>query len=237
MRAVLARLWPRGSRPEPLKSVEAYARWAAAYPPVAHNVLMQVEEAAMLALMPPLANQRILDLGTGSGRYAQIAQAAGAASVLGLDNSPAMLRHNRFAVCLQSSMDALPLASQSVDGVLCGLAVGHIPSLTACYAEISRVLRPGGWALVSDFHPFAFLSGARRTFQTAGGHTYAVEHYPHLYEDHHRAAQRAGLTIESVAEPRLPQSPSGSNLPASMPVVLVLELRQHHNPLPPTAPP
>lgn len=226
VRAVLARLWRRKSPPELLKSVDAYARWAAAYPPVAHNVLMQAEETAMLALMPPLADQRILDLGTGSGRYARIAQTAGAASVLGLDNSPAMLRHNRFALCLQSSMESLPLASQSVDGVLCGLAVGHIPSLTACYAEISRVLRPGGWALVSDFHPFAYLSGGRRTFQAADGQSYAVEHHLHLYENHHRAAQSAGLTIESVAEPRLPQSSSRSNLPASMAIVLVLKLQK-----------
>ncbi|MBL8155990.1 MAG: class I SAM-dependent methyltransferase [Anaerolineae bacterium] len=224
VRALLARLWRRQSPPEPLRSVDAYARWAAAYPPVAHNILMQTEETAMLALMPPLAGQRILDLGSGSGRYARIAQTAGAASVLGLDNSPAMLHHNRFAVCVQSSMDALPLASQSVDGVVCGLAVGHIPALTACYAEISRVLVPGGWALVSDFHPFAFLSGGRRTFQAADGQTYAIEHYLHLYEDHHRAAHLASLTIEAIAEPRLPQSSTGSNLPAPMPIVLVLKL-------------
>jgi malonyl-CoA O-methyltransferase len=224
VRALLARLWRRQSPLEPLKSVDAYARWAADYPPVAHNALMQAEETAMLALMPPLADQRILDLGTGSGRYARIAQAAGAASVLGLDNSPAMLRRNRFALCVQSSMDALPLASQSLDGVLCGLAVGHIPALTACYVEIGRVLRPGGWALVSDFHPFAFLSGGRRTFQAADGQTHAVEHYLHLYKDHHRAAHLASLTIETVAEPHLPQSSPPSNLPAPMPVVLVLKL-------------
>ncbi len=235
VRALLTRFWRRQSLPTPLKSVEAYARWAAAYPPVAHNALMQAEESAMLALMPPLVHQRILDLGAGSGRYARIAQAAGAASILGVDNSPAMLRRNHSAHCIQSSMDALPLASQSLDGVLCGLAVGHLPALTACYAEISRVLVPGGWALVSDFHPFAFLSGGRRTFQAADGQTFAVEHYPHLYEDHHRAAHLASLIIEAVAEPRLSQSSPLSNLPDPMPVVLVLKLLK---PLkPPSSPP
>ncbi len=228
VRALFARLWPRESRLELLKSVDAYARWAAVYPPIAHNVLMQAEEAAMLAMMPPLADRRILDLGTGSGRYARIAQAAGAASIFGVDNSSAMLRSNHFALRLQSSMEALPLASRSVDGIVCGLAVGHIPSLTAVYAEMSRVLCLGGWALLSDFHPFAFLSGGRRTFQAADGHTYAVEHYLHLYEDHHHAAQLAGLVIDSVAEPRLSQPHSGANLPPPMPIVLVLKL---HKPL------
>ncbi|MDE2497874.1 MAG: biotin synthase, partial [Xanthomonadaceae bacterium] len=40
------------SRIEILEPREAYALWAASYPPRAHNPVMQAEERAMLALMP-----------------------------------------------------------------------------------------------------------------------------------------------------------------------------------------
>jgi malonyl-CoA O-methyltransferase len=90
--------------------------------------------------------------------------------------------------------------------VLCGLALGHLKQLDASMAEIGRVLKKKGCALVSDFHPFIFLNGQQRTFTTADGQSYAVEHYVHLYADYHEAAQKAGLRIDAVLEPRLGQT-------------------------------
>src|SRR5262245_5265034 len=80
--------------PQTLSSLEAYARWAATYPPHAHNVLMQTEEAATKRLLPPLNGQVVLDLACGTGRYGLMAEAQGARLALGIDNSLAMLRGN-----------------------------------------------------------------------------------------------------------------------------------------------
>src|SRR5258707_10447274 len=90
-------LWSRLKKrfrvaPPTLKSLEAYALWAESYPPYAHNRLMQIEQAAMLRLLPPLAGRSVLDLACGTGRYARIALECGAARVVGVDNSAAMLR-------------------------------------------------------------------------------------------------------------------------------------------------
>lgn len=222
MKAILRRLLRRPSAPPTLASVAAYARWAASYPPYAHNPLMQVEEAAMLDLLPPLTGQTVLDLACGTGRYGLIAAGRGAAAVISLDNGAAMLARNPARWRALASSEAIPLPDAAVHGVLCGLALGHLPQLAPSLREISRVLKPGGWALVSDFHPLLYLSGRRRTFTAPDGQTYAVEHYPHLYSDYHAAAQPAGLLITAVAEPRR-QPPSAVH---DLPVVLVLRLQK-----------
>ncbi len=208
----LRRLFGRASPPT-LSSVDAYARWAASYPPQAHNPLMQAEEAAMLNLFPPMQGQVVLDLACGTGRYGIRAAEHGAKTIIGLDNSPAMLQRNTVQYRALASSEAIPLPNESIDGILCGLALGHLPQLRPSISEISRVLKPGGWALVSDFHPLVFLRGNQRTFTAPDGRTYAVEHYAHLYSDYFQAAREAGLIIEDIAEPRLDLPRDGRSLP------------------------
>lgn len=200
-----------------LPSLSAYERWAVSYPPHAHNALMELEQATMLNLLPSLAGLAILDLACGTGRYALLARERGANLVVGADNSAAMLNaapssFNRA----QATTEAIPLASNSMDGVLCGLALGHLPQIELSIREIGRILKSGGWALISDVHPAVVRKGAQRTFTAPDGKVYAVEHYLHQAEDYARAAQQAGLVVDVIQEPALPNS--------SDPVVLVLRL-------------
>ena len=187
-----------------LDPLTAYNLWAANYPPEAHNPLMRAEETAMLDLLPAddLRGRRALDLACGSGRYLRWLKASGAAVVVGLDLSAAMLAHARLMnlTLLQATMLALPLATECFDLVVCGLAVGHTPDLAAALREMARALRPGGLLVYSDFHPFGHFAGWKRGFR-ANGRDYAVFHHLHLYADHHAACLNAGLTIEAVREP------------------------------------
>lgn len=205
-----------------LPSLEAYEHWAVNYPPQAHNLLMQIEEHAMLSLLPDVSGSKVLDLACGTGRYGLLAEARGASQVIGLDNSSAMLARNPLLRIAQATTEALPLASGSVDGIICGMALGHLPVLRPSLSEISRVLRPGGWALISDFHPFIFLTGGQRTFSTPDGKTYAVEHHAHLYANYHDETEGAGLKINRVLEPTRPGD--------GMPVVIVFQC--YKSPLP-----
>ncbi len=120
----------------------------------------------------------------------------------------------------RSTFLALPFPSESFDFMTCGMAVGHEKDLTRTMAEIGRVLRPGGAVVYSDFHPLATLSGWQRSFTTAGGQTLILEHYLHLYSDHHVACQAAGLSITAVLEPLAEKYASSSSRP--LPVVLVI---------------
>lgn len=203
-----------------LSSLDAYARWAASYPPRAHNVLMQVEEAAMRKLMPDLHGQVVLDLACGTGRYGLLAHELGAKQVIGLDNSRAMLEANPQRQIALATSEAIPMPQQSVNLVLCGLALGHLPQLKPTLQEISRILKSGGVALISDFHPFVFLSGGQRTFTAADGLTYVVEHYAHLYADYHHASRESNLWIEDVVESSIEMNNNG----AGTPIVIVYRL-------------
>lgn len=198
-----------------LDSRDAYAKWAQHYPPTPHNILMEIEQHAMLSLIPPLNDKRVLDLASGTGRYGLIAESQGAATVIGVDDSFAMIQRSALLNAFVGSMTQIPLANNDLDVVLCGLAVGHYANLGEILCEISRVLKIGGQAVVSDFHPFQYLKGARRTF-TVDDTAYEVEHYPHLYQTIHQASAQAGLMLEAIKEPSI--------VGQTMPVVIVYRL-------------
>ena len=202
LRRIFAFLRPQNLELRTFGSVEAYSHWAATYPAHAHNALMRAEESAMVSMLPPMTGAMVLDLACGSGRYARIALERGVKQVIGIDNSPHMLATAHIPMRALATMDTLPLATASVDVILCGLATGHLREIGQTFSEMARVLRGSGVALVSDVHPYPFLNGAQRTFPS-GGKTYAVEHYVHLVSDYHAAARSAGLRLDALIEPRL----------------------------------
>lgn len=196
-----------------LSSVEAYALWAKSYPAQAHNKLMQIEQTSMLQLMPSMAHKVVLDLACGTGRYGKIAEEAGADYVIGFDNSIDMLKKCILSQTTSASTENIPLADNTVDTIVCGLALGHLPTIDPSLREMSRVLKQGGEMLISDFHPYQFLSGARRTF-SVDNTTYQVEHHVHQLSDYFKIGQQYGLVLEAIEEPIYQDD---------MPVVLVLK--------------
>ena len=129
-----------------------------------------------------------------------------------------MLRAGSGFPRVEGAMTALPFPDARFSVILCGLAVGHLDpqTLPCAIAEMARVLSPGGVLLFSDFHPYLYLSGGRRTF-SAGNRHYTVEHYPHLIADYFGAAQTAGLHILAIREP---SAPVGDRV---LPAVLVIK--------------
>ena len=181
---------------------DAYQRWAENYPPEPHNPLMRLEQEIMTAQLPPVARKDVLDLACGSGRYASLLQAAGAATVVALDFSSAMLRQVAISSRVQADVMQLPFRSGSFDVVVSGLAIGHAPDIHACVAGIARVLRPGGTLLYSDFHPLAAKAGLTRSCKV-GGHTCTLPGAGHALDEHLSALQTAGLHVDALVEPRV----------------------------------
>ena len=213
----------RGVAVEEVEPAAGYALWAASYPAQAHNVLMAVEEKAMLSLFPDLNGKTCLDLGCGSGRYLQRMKEAGAGALTGLDLSPEMLVRAEqlpFQVSLHlGRFDALPFENQCFDFICCGLGLGHEPQLAAALVEIARVLRPGGLFLYSDVHPFGTLAGWKRSFRQARREI-SIRQYLYLYSDHHRAVEQAGLHVTRVLEPL--GGPGAPEAFQTVPVALVI---------------
>jgi demethylmenaquinone methyltransferase/2-methoxy-6-polyprenyl-1,4-benzoquinol methylase len=90
------------------------------------------------------AGSRVLDLACGTGDLLTML-AEGGYVPLGMDLSWGMLAANRTAAPLaQADGAALPLATASVDGITCGFALRNFTELASVFAELGRVVRPGG---------------------------------------------------------------------------------------------
>lgn len=126
----------------------------------ARHVAEEQVETAMLALMHNRRLGHILDIGTGTGRMAEIF-APFASQITALDRSPEMLRIARAKLAdrtiaadlVQGDFMALPLAAASVDTVVMHQVLHFAQEPDRVIAEASRVLRPGGHLLVVDFAP------------------------------------------------------------------------------------
>lgn len=95
---------------------------------------------------------RLLDLGCGSGQGPL--ERFPATNAVGLDFSEAQLRLARErtdAGLVAGDMTALPFADESFEAVTAFYSVIHLPLAdhADCYAEVARVLEPGGQFLFS----------------------------------------------------------------------------------------
>ncbi len=91
---------------------------------------------------------RVLDACCGTGDLAVAAREAGAASVVGLDVSDAMLERARLKApeltFIQGDVLALPLDDASFDAAVVGFGIRNVSDLETGLRELRRVLRPGG---------------------------------------------------------------------------------------------
>ncbi len=87
----------------------------------------------------------VLDLASGTGPLLEALRRRGLRAV-GADLSFEMLRAGgaRAAGSLQGDGAALPLASGSLGGVVSGFALRNFADVASTFAEVARVLRPGG---------------------------------------------------------------------------------------------
>ena len=101
----------------------------------------------------------LVDLACGRGGYGLEVAARTGASLIGVDFSveairrarqcaDALGRHARFLV---ADMAATGLPTASVDGVMCIDAIHIVAEPSAVFAELRRMLRPGGRAVVTSW--------------------------------------------------------------------------------------
>jgi ubiquinone/menaquinone biosynthesis C-methylase UbiE len=197
----------RPARLPELPPRQGYDRWAPGYGE-GMNPVQVLEAEALARLLPDLDGRRVLDIGCGTGRVCRLALERGAGDVVGLDLSDAMLAEAAAATTappvqwVQGDVVSLPFPAASFDAVTAALAMGHVADLDVALGEISRVLRPGGVLVLSDFHPFSTLRGWERTFvDEAVGRAYAIEQHLHLFADYVRCFSRLGLAMEALDEP------------------------------------
>jgi SAM-dependent methyltransferase len=142
----------------------------------------------------------VLDAGCGPGHVTAYLASRGARAV-GMDLSPVMCTVAHRATSLPfaaADMTALPVRSQALAGILCLYAVIHLdaPARAAAYTEFTRVLRPGGHALIAFHTSDADIqAGQARTLTDWWGHP--VELTFHFLDPAREIAAlaRAGLEL------------------------------------------
>ncbi|MGD8553848.1 MAG: class I SAM-dependent methyltransferase [Anaerolineales bacterium] len=105
-----------------------------------------------------LSEARVLDVGAGTGRVARafLPVARLDAQVLCLEPSRRMMRVGRSLLqdsrgrWLRGWSNSLPFAERAFDAVTCLEVLEFTPNPPAALQELVRVLRPGGWLVITN---------------------------------------------------------------------------------------
>lgn len=182
-----------------------YKLWSKTYDTIP-NLLIEVEEPAVRSILKDFKKGKALDAACGTGRYSQILSSLGH-DVIGVDSSPYMLKQAKFQVpkakFIRSNLENLPLESESVDLVVCALALTHFSSIHKVISELNRVTRTGGHIVLSDIHPWFVIIGGQAEFQGITGKEGYVFNYTHLHSQYLNEFNKLGLEVNQCMEPTL----------------------------------
>lgn len=189
--------------------VDGYDKWAPTYDGE-RNPLIALEENVTLDLIGDVRNQRVLDVGCGTGRYCELLAKRGA-KVVGIDPSSKMLgcakekitTDCKFELHLGKIEDA-DFPDNHFDLTVSALTLGHIPELEPAIKKVSRIIKRGGQLIVSDIHPYWPISGHDYAeFFDGSGQEYRIPEYAHLFEEYWNLFRKFKFSVEDVKELRI----------------------------------
>ena len=139
------------------------------------------DRPAVLDLCGEVDGLRLADIGCGSGYY--LAELVGkGAHVVGVDGSSQQLARARARLGPDVELVAHDLErpltmfdDASFDGAVMPLVYHHIDNRAGLLSEVRRVLRPGGWVVLSTSHPTS-------DWLQSGGSYFAVERVDALFD-------------------------------------------------------
>ncbi len=151
------RRWDRDTLPEGEEKVQAVREMFDAIAP-RYDLVNRImtfrldvrwrRKAVRLLALPP--GSTIIDLAAGTGDLCVDLRRAGHLPIA-FDLSYGMLAADRSgSPRVQSDILRLPLRAGAVDGATCGFALRNLVDLPAFFAELARVVRPGGRIALLD---------------------------------------------------------------------------------------
>jgi ubiquinone/menaquinone biosynthesis C-methylase UbiE len=182
-----------------------------------------------LHLLGNMKGKSIIDLGCGGGQNA-IAMAKMGAEVTAVDFSPEQIRlaenlafnHNIAIDFITSQISDLSfLPDSGYDLAISACAIAFVEDTESAFAEVFRILKPGGKFILSDMNPLQYIID-----EIEGGvefnHIYPYEpillkwqwefdelkrapgfqHYVRSIPHYHNALAAAGFTVSKILEPQ-----------------------------------
>ncbi len=204
-----------------------YDLWAASYDATA-NPVVALDERVTPRYVGATAGERVLDAGCGTGRYFG-RLLAGGGQVVGVDFSAGMLavahRHAPGVPLVGADLHRTwPFRDAAFDAVLCALVGEHLDDLDSFCREMARVIRPGGRAVFSVYHPAMAEAGKEAHFTTdeieyrLGARRHSLDGYVAAFEQ----AGFADLTFsEHLGDEELAASVPGAEKYLGFPVLVV----------------
>ena len=162
---------------------------------------LEAWRAALGRYLPPETGLPVLDLGSGTGRFAGALAEWFGADVIGVEPSSGMRRearrnasHPRVAY-VGGTAESIPFRDGCCDTAWLSTVIHHIENLRACARELRRVLRPRGPVLIRSAFPgrldgitlFRFFPEAQRFAETCPSVEATVEAFAY-----------AGFEMESL---------------------------------------
>ena len=167
--------------------------------------------AALMRFAAPFSGARALDIATGTG-FTAFAVAPQCRRVFGLDLTLGMVREARrlagergasnVVFCLGDA-EAIPFRDRTFDIVTCRHAAHHFPHPAGAFAEMARVVRPGGGVILDDTcAPEApDLADVMNEWERKRDPSHVANHPPSRLR---AMLERSGLTVGETAMTHVP---------------------------------
>lgn len=199
-------------KPKTVKPEQAYDWWAAAYDDQPDNLMLALDGILFSDLLGAVvvADPVIVDVGCGTGRHWPLLLAKRPSSVTGYDVSEGMLKRlqekfpGQHTVKLEDHL-LRDTPGTSVDLLVSTLTVAHIDNIQQSLEEWNRVVKPGGYIIITDYHPQALAKGGRRTF-THNSSTVAITNHVHPVEEIISIGGQLGWQVLRLEEKRIDES-------------------------------
>lgn len=193
-----------------LSPLDGYNRWAESYS-IESNPIKNFSDTLIKNWIGNVSGKSFLDAGCGTGKNCQLAQAGGAAKILGVDFSPVMIEESEKNcpdiefMCLDLSKDKI---TGRFDCVICALVLGHFRNLDFVMTNLLGNVTDNGFVVITDFHPYLTLQGNHRKFtEKKTGKTFEIEHHLHLFEEYFSLFAKSNFYVEELAEPTWNEQP------------------------------